>query len=103
MKHPLDNQTVDWCEDQKQTGSKSAIAAFERFAAVIRVTRTTPIAKTRDIQRLALPDMTIRASQRYIKGLIDAGYLRRVGRANDPMGVRLLPTEKVKEVFGGAA
>lgn len=31
MKHPLDNQTGDWCEEE----FKSHIAIFERFAKVI--------------------------------------------------------------------
>ncbi|MDC4679320.1 hypothetical protein NQ804_04310 [Acinetobacter baumannii] len=47
MKHPLDNQTVDWCGEE----FKSHIAIFERFAKVIQVVRTTPVATTREVQK----------------------------------------------------
>jgi predicted HTH transcriptional regulator len=98
MKHPLDNQTVDWCEEE----FKSHIAIFERFAKVIQVVRTTPVATTREVQKHALPDMSRRSVQRYIKELIDAGYIKRHEK-KDPMGTRLYPTEKVNELLGGAA
>lgn len=98
MKHPLDNQTVDWCEEE----FKSHIAIFERFAKVIQVVRTTSVATTREVQKHALPDLSRRSAQRYIKGLIDAGYLKRHEK-KDPMGTRLYPTEEVNELLGGAA
>ena len=50
----------------------------------------------------ALPDLSRRSVQRYIKELIDAGYLKRHEK-KDPMGTRLYPTEKVNELLGGAA
>lgn len=50
----------------------------------------------------ALPEMSFRSVQRYIKELIDAGYLKRHEK-KDPMGTRLYPTEKVNELLGGAA
>ena len=97
MKHPLDNQTVDWCEGSIP---KSNIQVFERFAALIKAIRETPIATTKEVQKLALPEMSPRSSQRYVKQLVDAGYVRKVGSKN--MGYRLYPTEKVIEIFGGA-
>lgn len=97
MKHPLDNQTVDWCEGSIP---KSNIQIFERFAALIKAIRETPIATTKEVQKLALPDMSPRSCQRYVKQLIDAGYVRKVGSKD--MGCRLYPTEKVIEIFGGA-
>ena len=97
MKHPLDNQTVDWCEKSKP---KTNIQVFERFATLIKVIRTTPIASTKEVHKLALSDMSARSCQRYIKELTDAGYIRRIGSKD--MGYRLYPTEKVVEMFGGA-
>lgn len=97
MKHPLDNQAVDWC---KGSIPKSNIQVFERFAALIKAIRTTPIATTKEVQKLALPDMSPRSCQRYVKQLVDAGYVRKVGSKD--MGYRLYPTEKVIEIFGGA-
>lgn len=97
MNHPEDNQTVDWCEKSKP---KTNIQVFERFAALIKAIRTTPIATTKEVQKLALPDMSTRSCQRYIKELTDAGYIRRIG--SQDMGYRLYPTEKVIEMFGGA-
>ena len=97
MKHPLDNQTQDWCEGSIP---KTNIQVFERFAALIKAIRTTPIATSKEVQKLALPDMSPRSCQRYAKQLIDAGYVRKVGSKD--MGYRLYPTEKVIEIFGGA-
>ena len=97
MKHPLDNQTVDWCEGSIP---KSNIQIFERFAALIKAIRETPIATTKEVQKLALPDMSPRSCQRYVKQLVDAGYVRKKKKKN--MGYRLYPTEKVIEIFGGA-
>ena len=58
----LDNQTVDWCEGSIP---KTNIQVFERFAALIKAIRTTPIATTKEVQKLALPDMSPRSCQRY--------------------------------------
>lgn len=44
--------------------------------------------------------MSPRSCQRYVKQLVDAGYVRKVGSKD--MGYRLYPTEKVIEIFGGA-
>lgn len=97
MKDPLDNQAVDWCEGSMP---KSNIQIFERFAALIKAIRETPIATTKEVKKLALPDMSPRSCQRYVKQLVDAGYVRKVGSKD--MGYRLYPTEKVIEIFGGA-
>ncbi|WP_313433173.1 winged helix-turn-helix domain-containing protein [Acinetobacter sp.] len=97
MKDPLDNQAVDWCEGSMP---KSNIQIFERFAALIKAIRETPIATTKEVQKLALPDMSPRSCQRYVKQLVDAGYVRKVGSKD--MGYRLYPTEKAKMIFGGA-
>ncbi|MCH7380361.1 hypothetical protein [Acinetobacter higginsii] len=50
MKHPLDNQTVDWCEGSIP---KSNIQVFERFAALIKAIRTTPIATTKGSSKIS--------------------------------------------------
>ena len=67
---------------------------------MIKAIRETPIATTTEVQKLALPDMSPRSCQRYVKQLVDAGYVRKVGSKD--MGYRLYPTEKVIEIFGGA-
>lgn len=97
MKHPLDNQTVDWCEKETQ---RTKIQFFERFVAVMKAISTTPIATTHEVQKLALPDMNLRSCQRYVKELVDAGYIKKIG--SNGMGYRLYPTDKANEIFGGA-
>ena len=78
------------------------IATFERVISVLRVIQTTPVASTSELREKALPDISQRSVQRYLKNLERAGYVRRVvgGSCDD---ARYFLTEKSKQLFGGAA
>ena len=78
------------------------IATFERVISVLRVIQTTPVASTSELREKALPDISQRSVQRYLKNLERAGYVRRVvgGNCDD---ARYFLTEKSKQLFGGAA
>ena len=77
------------------------IATFERVISVLRVIQTTPVASTSELREKALPDISQRSVQRYLKNLERAGYVRRVvgGNCDD---ARYFLTEKSKQLFGGA-
>lgn len=78
------------------------IATFERVISVLRVIQTTPVASTSELREKALPNISQRSVQRYLKNLERAGYVRRVigGNCDD---ARYFLTEKSKQLFGGAA
>lgn len=78
------------------------IAIFERVISVLRAIQTTPVASTSELREKALPDISQRSVQRYLKNLERAGYVRRVvgGNCDD---ARYFLTEKSKQLFGGAA
>lgn len=78
------------------------IATFERVISVLRVIQTTPVASTSELREKALPDISQRSVQRYLKNLERAGYVRRVvgGNCDD---ARYFLTEKSKQLFGGGA
>lgn len=78
------------------------IATFERVISVLRVIQTTPVASTSELRAKALPDISQRSVQRYLKNLERAGYVLRVvgGNCDD---ARYFLTEKSKQLFGGAA
>lgn len=78
------------------------IATFERVISVLRTIQTTPVASTSELREKALPDISQRSVQRYLKNLERAGYVRRVmgGNCDD---ARYFLTEKSKQLFGGAA
>lgn len=77
------------------------IATFERVISVLRVIQTTPVASTSELREKALPDISQRSVQRYLKNLERAGYVRRVIGGGDD--ARYFLTEKSKQLFGGAA
>lgn len=99
MKHPLDNQTVDWVEN-RMVGSLSQthVSAIERFVAVIKLIETLPIATVKEINKQVMPGVSSRQTQRYLCDLIDAGYVRRIG---DSRGFehRYFLTDKSKQLF----
>ena len=78
------------------------IATFERVISVLRVIQTAPVASTSELREKALPDISQRSVQRYLKNLERAGYVRRVmgGNCDD---ARYFLTEKSKQLFGAQA
>lgn len=75
----------------------SQIAVLERFLRVVNAIRTTPIASAKNIQQIALPDMSSRTSQRYLNELTAAGYVSRIGVA----GYRYYLTDKASRLING--
>ena len=77
------------------------IAVFERVIAVLRAIQTTPVASTSTLREQVLPDLSLRSSQRYLKGLEQAGYVSRVLDAGwHKSDARYFLTEKAKQLFG---
>lgn len=79
----------------------SHIENFERAVLVLKAVQKLPVASTSELSRVALPDLNIRSTQRYLKGLEKAGYIRRHGDHFNES--RFFLTEKSKHLFGELA
>ena len=79
----------------------SHIENFERIILVLKAVQKLPVASTSELGRVALPDLNIRSTQRYLKGLEKAGYVRR--HADGFNESRFFLTEKSKQLFGEVA
>ncbi len=73
----------------------SNIAVFERILLILHVININPIATIDTVSLQALPELTSRSAQRYIKHLEEAGYVKAIGS----MPKRLFLTEKTKAIF----
>ncbi len=73
-------------------------ASLNRGIDVLLVIKNTPIATTKEIKDQALPYMTIRSVQRYLKTLVQMGLIVVVGSGNDEYRYLLAP--KAKQLFG---
>lgn len=93
MKDENDNKAVDWVGT-----SVSQIAIFERAISVLKTIQTTPVASTSEIRDQALIGMSLRATQRYLKGLEGAGYICR--NQSPHYDARFFLTDKAKQLFG---
>lgn len=76
---------------------QSHIAAFERFIAVIKAVATLPIATSKEIKAKALPNLSNRQAQVYLKCLLEKGYIRFVG--NPHTEHRYFLTEQSIQLF----
>lgn len=76
---------------------QSHIAAFERFIAVIKAVATLPVATSKEIRAKALPNLSSRQAQVYLKCLLEKGYIRFVG--NPHTEHRYFLTEQSKQLF----
>ena len=79
----------------------SHIENFERTVLVLKAVQQLPVASTSELSKVALPDLNIRSTQRYLKSLEKAGYIRRKGVFSDES--RFFLTEKSKQLFGELA
>ena len=73
-------------------------ASLNRGIDVLLVIKNTPIATTKEIKDQALPYMTIRSVQRYLKTLAQMGLIVAIGSANEEYRYLLAP--KAKQLFG---
>lgn len=89
MKHPKDNQTVDWCRSQH------AVAQGEQMLLVLRQMMAKR-GKTSVTDVLALVGGTKRSVQRYLDQLTQAGYVQR----DDASPAGFTATNKTKQLFG---
>lgn len=76
---------------------KCLVQNFEKALRVLRAVHSLPIATTLGVQEKALKEMTLRTTHRYLRGLEEAGYLRKVsgGKGFD----RFFLTDKGRSVF----
>ena len=74
------------------------IAIFERVIHALKEIETTPIATVSELRKTALSDLSLRTAQRYLKGLEQAGYIKRKdsGFADES---RFFLTDKAKQLF----
>ena len=98
MKDPLDNQTVDWCEEAQPHFSLSkSMLKFDRVASFM----SKAVHKKGRVSSKDFMDFTgsgLRSAQRDLKALSKMGYLI----TDECMPKGYLPTEKAKMIFGGA-
>lgn len=95
MKHPLDNQTVGWCEQSKDI-NKSFMQMFDLVACFIAKNLNNQARITaKEFEEYS--DMHIRTAQRYMKTMTELGYLQT--DKGTPRGY--LITDKARIVFGG--
>ena len=73
-------------------------ASLNRGIDVLLVIKNTPIATAKEIKDQALPYMTIRSVQRYLKTLVQMGLIVVIGGTNDEY--RYLLSPKAKQLFG---
>ncbi|MCU4576110.1 hypothetical protein KTJ34_01620 [Acinetobacter courvalinii] len=76
---------------------QSHIAAFERFIAVIKAVGTLPVATSKEIRKAAIPNLSNRQTQVYLKNLFDRGYIRFIG--NPHTEHRYFLTEQSMQLF----
>ncbi len=74
------------------------IAIFERVIHALKTIKTTPIATVSELRKTALNNLSLRTAQRYMKGLEQAGYIKRkdAGFTDES---RFFLTEKAKQLF----
>lgn len=93
MKHPLDNQTVDWVEDKTRPTSKNL---FEhRFSILVYAVRADEFT-TGDVFECVI-SLNKRSIQRCVADLVDLGYLER------KTATTYVATDFAKELMGVAA
>ncbi|MCE6238360.1 hypothetical protein [Acinetobacter pittii] len=94
MKHPLDNQTVDWCESSV---NKTMSAMFDSLVTfMIVVTKETGRKSSQDYERIT--GVSKRCAQRQLNALVKSGYL--ISDGSIPRGY--MATDKAKQIFGSA-
>lgn len=73
-------------------------SSLNRGIDVLLVIKNTPIATSSEIRVQALPYMTLRSVQRYLKTLVQMGLIGFIGGKNDEY--RYFLTPKSKQLFG---
>lgn len=73
-------------------------AVLNRGIDVLLVIKNTPVATSTEIRKQALPYMTLRSVQRYLKTLVQMGLIEYIGGNNDEY--RYFLTPKSKQLFG---
>lgn len=77
----------------------NSAAVLDRGIGVLLAVKNTPIATVSELRKTALSDLSLRTAQRYLKGLEQAGYIKRKdsGFADES---RFFLTDKAKQLFG---
>ena len=74
------------------------IAIFERVVLALKAIKTTPIATVSELRKTALSNLSLRTAQRYLKGLEQAGYIKRKDSGFTDES-RFFLTDKAKQLF----
>ena len=78
--------------------SVNQIAIFERVIYALKAIETTPIATVSELRKTALSDLSLRTAQRYLKGLEQAGYIKRKDSGFTDES-RFFLTDEAKQLF----
>lgn len=82
----------------KRKDDHGKAAVLGRGIDVLLVIKNTGVATSFEIQAQALPYLTIRSVQRYLKSFVDTGLIYSVGGNNEEL--RYFLTGKAKQLFG---
>lgn len=77
---------------------RNKASSLNRGIDVLIVIKNTPIATSSIVREQALPYMTLRSVQRYLKTLVEMGLIDFIGGGNDEY--RYFLTPKSKQLFG---
>lgn len=83
-------------KDREVVYGKAAVLG--RGIDVLLVIKNTKVATSREIQAQALPGLSLRSVQRYLKGLIEMGLVYTKGGNNEEL--RYFLSGKAKQLFG---
>ena len=81
MKHPLDNQTVDWCGNEANelvvnSNHYKQIKAFDNLFNIVLYATHNTVFTVKDLSECVL-DAPMNTIQNYVQGLIKFGYLEK--------------------------
>ena len=78
--------------------SKTSGTVLARGIETLLAIKSTPVATAKEVQRLVMPDCSIRTVQRYLTELEQLGLVRRHGSGTS--GCRYYLSGKAKQLFG---
>lgn len=78
--------------------SKTSGTVLARGIETLLAIKSIPVATANEVQRLVMPDCSIRTVQRYLTELEQLGLVRRHGRGTS--GCRYYLDGKAKQLFG---
>ena len=82
---------------KNQTNNQTAGTVLTRGIETLLAIKNMPVATAKEVQRLVMPDSSLRTVQRYLTGLEQLGLVRRHGGGNG--GCRYFLDGQAKQLF----